>query len=80
MHYALHVCMCVCNVGTDHDSFALAVGAGRTRSEPNAVRRRHAFALTSYPMLLRNVGEYLTNSVGKSPSGPSLQSLSPFSF
>ena len=43
--------------GNDHDAFALAVGSGRPRSGS-------AFALKSHSNVLRNVGEYLSNSAG----------------
>ena len=51
--------------GHNHDAFALALCSGTASS-------RHAFALKSHPMLLRNIGEYLSNSAGgwvsRSPS------------
>ena len=51
--------------GRDHDAFSVAIGAGHSR--------RSAFALTPYPTLLRNVGEFLSNAAGGLllPSTPS---------
>ena len=50
--------------GHNHDAFALAL--------QGTASSRHAFALKSHPMLLRNIGEYLSNSAGgwvsRSPS------------
>lgn len=55
--------------GKDHDAFALAVRLGKT------AQIRHAFALKSHPTLLRNIGEYLSNSAGEWVSrSPSLSS------
>ena len=50
--------------GNDHDAFALAVGSGRPRSGSARPRSGSAFALKSHSNVLRNVGEYLSNSAG----------------